>query len=81
MPITVKEKQGYKNKKQQAKGGGGMDIGKTPKGVERLSDMDIELALGSLNKTLKSLPNVTRADIMSLFKKSKPKAKGGKIKK
>ena len=29
MPIIVKEKQGYKNKKQQAKGGGGMDIGKS----------------------------------------------------
>jgi hypothetical protein len=79
MPITVKEKQGYKNKKQQAKGGGGMDIGKTPKGGVKLSDGDIKLALESLNKTkaLEGLPNVTRADIMSIFKK----AKGGKVKK
>ena len=31
MPIVIKETQSSKNKKKQSQGGGGMDIGKTPK--------------------------------------------------
>ena len=73
MPITVKEKQGYKNKKQQAKGGGGMDIGKSD--VALLSRA-LSVARGMVS------PSSIKAENKSRIKNvNRGKAKGGKVKK
>ena len=79
MPIIVKEKQGYKNKKQQAKGGGGMDIAtKRDALVSSLTKTAKQAMIGSRSLSDR---DVTRAMSMARGMISPKKAKGGKVKK